>query len=342
MSDPPASPGIAEHDDAHLDLLYPDASSDRMEVDEALAIDEKEEDLKEGDHEEEYSEEEDLGEEGLEEGASFEVVEVFPDASGSNRSHSRVPSEPRADEDQRSVRSRASSARRSVVPILDPMRPPPMEASYSPVPLQEEEHEDTELSRDSMRVEEEHMEHMLETTLEEEHSRREEPSRRPTSEDIFMDLIHTSSYNEPPLPTAWTESQQSVSEYVLDATPPPDPPQPDFTFTEEILPPPPAEPPKPTVAPLDLLYTAPVYTLPSFSALPAEYIRKGRPKQSRKREKEKGDGKAQEWTPLGLNKWGAVIRANPVHTKLSKATKCVNTRDWMVRSTDGMMFSGQR
>ena len=72
----------------------------------------------------------------------------------------------------------------------------------------------------------------------------------------------------------------------------------------------------------------PPYPLPPMSLLPIEFSR--RKASKRKRDKEK-DGKKEEWQPMGLNKWAAVLKANPVHTKLQKATKCLSTRDWSVR-----------
>ncbi|TFY77518.1 hypothetical protein EWM64_g6494 [Hericium alpestre] len=86
------------------------------------------------------------------------------------------------------------------------------------------------------------------------------------------------------------------------------------------------------------------YSLPPLKTLPAEFQRKGKlAKQQRKRDKEKekgenglarGDGRGREarddWTPMGINKWGAVMRANPLWRRMSRATKCLSTRDWGV------------
>jgi len=77
----------------------------------------------------------------------------------------------------------------------------------------------------------------------------------------------------------------------------------------------------------------PAYTLPPLKSLPPDYLRKGKSVKQKKREKEreKVDGKIKdEWTPMGLTKWGATIRANPVWKKVSRATKCLSTRDWGV------------
>lgn len=77
----------------------------------------------------------------------------------------------------------------------------------------------------------------------------------------------------------------------------------------------------------------PAYTLPPIKSLPPEYLRKGKSVKQKKRDKErdKADGKNKdEWTPMGLTKWGATIRANPVWKKVSRATKCLSTRDWGV------------
>lgn len=146
-----------------------------------------------------------------------------------------------------------------------------------------------------------------------------------TSEDVMMDIP---PYN-PPLPIARIESEHSVSEYVLETKVAPDPPPPAFAFKDE-----PAikvEEEEKTVAPAQTLYKQPTYTLPSLKQLPPEFHRKGKQRPSRKRDKEKSEGKAaQEWTPLGLNRWSAILRANPIHKKVSKASKCLSTREWNV------------
>ena len=77
----------------------------------------------------------------------------------------------------------------------------------------------------------------------------------------------------------------------------------------------------------------PAYTLPPAKFLPPEYSRKSKPSKQRKRDKDKTEAKTKdEWMPLGFVKWGALIRANPVHKKVSRATKCLSTRDWGVSS----------
>lgn len=76
------------------------------------------------------------------------------------------------------------------------------------------------------------------------------------------------------------------------------------------------------------------YYLPPLSSLPSEFNRKGKPqkrKKDREREKSTSDnGKKDDWVPLGLVRWQALLNVNPVHKRLSKATKCVLTRDWVV------------
>ena len=73
----------------------------------------------------------------------------------------------------------------------------------------------------------------------------------------------------------------------------------------------------------------PPYPLPPLHLLPMEFEKK-KPSKRSKRDKG-GDAKKEEWQPMGLNRWAAVLRANPVHLKLSRATKCLSTRDWSVR-----------
>jgi hypothetical protein len=81
----------------------------------------------------------------------------------------------------------------------------------------------------------------------------------------------------------------------------------------------------------------PTYTLPPLKSLPAEYnkkVKKGKGK--RDKDKEKGSDKdskngKDDFAPIGANKWGAMIRANPVWTRVSRASKCVSSREWNVR-----------
>ncbi|THV07920.1 hypothetical protein K435DRAFT_741376 [Dendrothele bispora CBS 962.96] len=89
------------------------------------------------------------------------------------------------------------------------------------------------------------------------------------------------------------------------------------------------------------------YPLPPVDSLPIEFSRKKRLKQQKKkeREREKGEVKREkdkekdkdggkdggnDWAPWGVNRWIATIKTNPVHKKVSKATKCLTTRDWSV------------
>ncbi|EGN96209.1 hypothetical protein SERLA73DRAFT_76187 [Serpula lacrymans var. lacrymans S7.3] len=87
-----------------------------------------------------------------------------------------------------------------------------------------------------------------------------------------------------------------------------------------------------------------VYTLPPLKSLPAEFTRKGKSAKQRKRDRDrerndkdkvdvKKDGK-DEWAPMGPNRWGAVVRANPIWKKVARATKCLSTREWSVAMTE--------
>jgi hypothetical protein len=73
----------------------------------------------------------------------------------------------------------------------------------------------------------------------------------------------------------------------------------------------------------------PEYTLPPLKYLPSEYQRRGRIRSQRKKQDR---GSEKDWAPLGLNRWGIMMHINPVFDKVSKATKCLSTRDWSVSS----------
>lgn len=139
-----------------------------------------------------------------------------------------------------------------------------------------------------------------------------------------------STTHDTPLPIARVESQQSISEYTLDMKPAPPPPPPAYDFDKALLGHAQEEKPVVTVSPMQTLYRSIDYPLPPMKTLPPEYHRRSK-KQSKRRDKDKSENKSQDWAPLGLTKWCAVLRANPVHTKIVKAKKCVSTRDWNVR-----------
>lgn len=145
------------------------------------------------------------------------------------------------------------------------------------------------------------------------------------SEDFILSILRTSSHAEAPLPIARVDSQ---TKYVVAEQPSPAPPPPDFAFDVDTSSADPADERKHTVKPAETQFKALTYNLPPLKALPMEYNRKGKVKQSKKREKDKADGKSQEWQPLGMAKWSAMLRANPVHKKVAKASKCLSTRDW--------------
>jgi len=79
------------------------------------------------------------------------------------------------------------------------------------------------------------------------------------------------------------------------------------------------------------------YTLPPARSLPQDQQRRLKlGKSLRKKDKEKDkvpesrkDG-TDDWTPLGINKWGVTIKANPLWKRVSRAPKTMSTRDWNV------------
>ena len=79
------------------------------------------------------------------------------------------------------------------------------------------------------------------------------------------------------------------------------------------------------------------YTLPPAKSLPPDQQRRlklGKSQRKKEKEKDKGpesrkDG-TDDWTPLGISKWGVTIKANPLWKRVSRATKTMTTRDWNV------------
>lgn len=80
------------------------------------------------------------------------------------------------------------------------------------------------------------------------------------------------------------------------------------------------------------------YTLPPINVLPPEFVRKAKTLKQRKRDKERekteGKKEKEDLLPLGLNRWAATLSANPVWKKVSRASKCLNSRDWAVAMTE--------
>lgn len=77
----------------------------------------------------------------------------------------------------------------------------------------------------------------------------------------------------------------------------------------------------------------PQYKLPPLSVLPAEFSRKTKTtKRKKERERDKLDGKKDrdEVLPMGVSRWGATLLANPVWKKVSRANKCLSSREWGV------------
>ncbi|KAF8274935.1 hypothetical protein EI94DRAFT_1793607 [Lactarius quietus] len=79
------------------------------------------------------------------------------------------------------------------------------------------------------------------------------------------------------------------------------------------------------------------YTLPPVKSIPMDQQRRLKlSKIQRKKDKEKDKGvenrkdSTEDWTPLGINKWGVTIKTNPLWKRVSRATKTMSTRDWNV------------
>ena len=75
------------------------------------------------------------------------------------------------------------------------------------------------------------------------------------------------------------------------------------------------------------------YTLPLLNSLPPEF-RKKATRTQRKREKERERTEVrkekEDWAPMGMAKWRALLRANPTWQHLARSTKSLTTKDWNV------------
>ncbi|KAF7295349.1 hypothetical protein MIND_01074300 [Mycena indigotica] len=75
------------------------------------------------------------------------------------------------------------------------------------------------------------------------------------------------------------------------------------------------------------------YTLPPLKIMPADFSRKTKPGKQQRKHKDKNGATIKDkddWAPMGISRWGALLRANPIHPKLARATKCLSSRDWSV------------
>ncbi|KAI0647240.1 hypothetical protein C8Q79DRAFT_1047538 [Trametes meyenii] len=151
------------------------------------------------------------------------------------------------------------------------------------------------------------------------------------SEDHIMDILEPSRPASPPIGRDEDEGQQRAVGYSIPR--PSIEPEVDFAFDFGVA----DGLTDVDVTPDEPFGPEPPYPLPPLSLLPLEFSRRGKStKRERKRDKErdKGETRKEEWAPMSLTKWAAVLRANPVHKKLSRATKCLSTRDWSVGMTE--------
>ena len=163
------------------------------------------------------------------------------------------------------------------------------------------------------------------------------------SEDTIVDVVTLAAAATSPSPIPEDTPRPMVIHTAVDVmsiqpsllipTPTsPAPALPDFSFEEtdgETL----EEPQQGTLSTeVQQHHFNPAYNLPPLKALPPEYLRKGKSSKQKKKDKDKTDtkGSKEEWASLGFAKWGAIIRANPIYKKVSRATKCLSTKDWSV------------
>jgi chromatin modification-related protein VID21 len=75
------------------------------------------------------------------------------------------------------------------------------------------------------------------------------------------------------------------------------------------------------------------FHLPLLNSLPPEFRKKTtRTQRKREKERERVDVRKEkeEWTPMGMARWRALLRANPTWQHLAKSTKSLTTKDWSV------------
>ncbi|KAH6918710.1 hypothetical protein BKA70DRAFT_1176245 [Coprinopsis sp. MPI-PUGE-AT-0042] len=71
------------------------------------------------------------------------------------------------------------------------------------------------------------------------------------------------------------------------------------------------------------------YPLPPLQSLPPEFNRKKSTK--RKKDRDRGDkSQKDDALPMGINRWTAMLTANPVYKRMSKSAKCLSSKDWSI------------
>lgn len=159
-----------------------------------------------------------------------------------------------------------------------------------------------------------------------------------TSSDSVSHLLHASPHTPSSRPSPIAEPARR-QDYVIPAPPPASVVSFCFDSDDEDMTNESAASPVKQKVPHDFIRFKQDYSLPPLGILPTEFQRKSassRHKKKRDKEKherggDKGDGRRDDWMSIGINKWGALLRANPVWKKLSKANKCVSTHEWNVR-----------
>lgn len=321
-----------------------EADEDRMEIDEGtpqVSSPSKSEHSEEGEEEEAASEEVAMQEDG---GSSYEEPIVQKHTSPTPAqdededeldiislvsSSSRHPAKLKKEEDvQEETLSEVPSLREESIEVNHAE----MEAEGSQDADDEDETPEQEISPDSTSPQQ--------VLAEPEVVKDESPSPSPSSP----------SPKTPPPPSPPLKAPASFRNMPASPLPPPKPApppvivqlnsvqdeiHPSYAFSEDL---PPSKPP-PTPSPMNSKSKKAIqYALPPLSALPAEFNRKGKTSKSRKRDKDReksgsDSGKKDDWTPLGMAKWSALLHTNPVHKRLARAAKCVTTQNWNVSSS---------
>ena len=152
-------------------------------------------------------------------------------------------------------------------------------------------------------------------------------SNSPTLESRAVQALFVQHPSHPFVPVVATSSKQVA---IIPTSSLSVPAPPEFNFSESMFMPPPSITP---LASQPRHQFEPNYQIPPLKYVYPDSGRKGKStKRKRERDRERHDArKDNEWVPLGLNRWAATIIANPVWKKVSRASKCLSTREWAVR-----------
>ncbi|KAG6854910.1 hypothetical protein C0991_009733 [Blastosporella zonata] len=143
-----------------------------------------------------------------------------------------------------------------------------------------------------------------------------------------QNLQHPPSGSNPQSPFLSAIPTPAKKSVIVFTAHPSEVPEREYAFLDPLVMQP--TPPTPKEQPQRQQQFHPNFTLPPLKSINSDYKKSKALKRKREKERETGskEGRKEDWTPLGLNKWAATVNANPVWKKVARSSKCLTTREW--------------